>query len=254
MEYPVSRSAARDIPHSGSDLDALLEDLSGSAVSISLALINVTIPTTQSSKDTTCYPIANSGDALIAPLHLYGQVISASPPASFFSTHKDARASLGIAIYYHAWDIASTCFSRGISADGRAGNKGEDGPPRYMFITQAISQLLEVESPHAESVLSLKTRLVVALSRIGCDAGSDNTQQRIVCGTLEQLSEQHSESFGEPFHSLVIVGKRLHHLEAVYMEEYAAFVRVTWYRHRLWRNSQLLTEVKLSCPSPIGHF
>ncbi|KAI5988755.1 hypothetical protein EDD15DRAFT_2198842 [Pisolithus albus] len=59
----------------GSDLDALLEDLSGSAVSISLALVNVTIPTTQSSKDTTCYPIANPGDALIAPLHLYGQVV-----------------------------------------------------------------------------------------------------------------------------------------------------------------------------------
>lgn len=102
-------------------------------------------------------------------------------------------------------------------------------PPRYMSITQAVSQLLEVESLRAENVLSPKTTLAIALSRVGCDVGADSTQQRIVCGTLEQLSEQPPDSFGEPLHSLVIVGKRLHHLEVVYAEEYAV-CRETWRR------------------------
>ncbi|KAI6115233.1 diphthine synthase isoform b [Pisolithus croceorrhizus] len=104
-------------------------------------------------------------------------------------------------------------------------------PPRYMSIPQAVSQLLEVESLRSENVLSPRATLAIALSRVGCDTGSDNTQQRIVCGTLEQLSEQSPESFGEPLHSLVIVGKRLHHLEVVYAEEYAAFARVASYCH-----------------------
>ncbi|KAI6011733.1 Diphthine synthase [Pisolithus marmoratus] len=109
----------------------------------------------------------------------------------------------------------------------RGGNKREDRPPQYMFIPQAISQLLEVESFHAKSILSPRMSLPIALSCIGCDAGSENTQQHIMCGTLEQLGKQHSESFGEPLHSIVIVWKRLHHLEAVYVEEYAV-CRETW--------------------------
>jgi len=90
-------------------------------------------------------------------------------------------------------------------------------PPRYMSIPQAVSQLLEIESLRAENVLSPKTTLAIALSRVGGDAGD----QRIVCGTLEELSQQPQEAFGEPLHSLVIVGKRLHHLEVEYAEAYA---------------------------------
>ncbi|KAI6046288.1 tetrapyrrole methylase [Pisolithus marmoratus] len=103
-------------------------------------------------------------------------------------------------------------------------------PPRYMSIPQAVSQLIEIESLRAEHVLSPKTTLAIALSRVGCDAGTDNNhRQRIVCGTLEQLSEQPPETFGEPLHSLVIVGNRLHHMEAVYAEEYAV-CKETWRR------------------------
>ncbi|KAI6043435.1 tetrapyrrole methylase [Pisolithus marmoratus] len=102
-------------------------------------------------------------------------------------------------------------------------------PPRYMSIPQAVSQLMEIESLRAEHVLSLKTTLAVALSRVGCDVGTGNNRQRIVCGTLEQLSEQPPETFGEPLHSLVIVGNRLHHMEVVYAEEYAV-CRETWRR------------------------
>ncbi|KAI6132629.1 hypothetical protein EDD16DRAFT_1821414 [Pisolithus croceorrhizus] len=66
-----------DILPSRSDVDAILEDLPGSAVSPSLALIDVTIPTTPSSEGTSYHPIANPGDALILPLHPYGRVASA---------------------------------------------------------------------------------------------------------------------------------------------------------------------------------
>ncbi|KAG6329325.1 hypothetical protein ID866_9764 [Astraeus odoratus] len=96
-------------------------------------------------------------------------------------------------------------------------------PPRYMSIPQAVSQLIEIESLRAENVLSPKTTLVIALSRVGGDADT----QRIVCGTLEELSQQPPETFGDPLHSLVIVGKRLHHLEVEYAEAFAV-CRETW--------------------------
>ena len=96
-------------------------------------------------------------------------------------------------------------------------------PPRYMTIPQAVSQLLEIESLRAENVLSPKTTLAITLSRIG----GDTNNQRIVCGTLEELGQQSPENFGEPLHSLVIVGKRLHHLEVEYAEAYAV-CKETW--------------------------
>ncbi|KIL00877.1 hypothetical protein PAXRUDRAFT_128827 [Paxillus rubicundulus Ve08.2h10] len=96
-------------------------------------------------------------------------------------------------------------------------------PPRYMSVPQAVSQLLEIESLRNEKVLSPSTTLGIALSRVG---GDDNSQ-RIVCGTLEELSQQPTEVFGEPLHSLVIVGNRLHHLEVNFAQEYAVN-KETW--------------------------
>lgn len=89
-------------------------------------------------------------------------------------------------------------------------------PPRYMSIPLAVSQLLEVESTRQSGILSPETTLAIAVSRVG---GGEH--QRIVCGTLQELSEQPDDVYGEPLHSLVIVGKRLHHLEAQYAESYA---------------------------------
>ena len=91
-----------------------------------------------------------------------------------------------------------------------------------MSIPQAVSQITEIEALRGEGVLRPEATLAIALSRVG---GED--QQRIVCGTLEELLAQPSEVFGEPLHSLVIVGKRLHHLEVEYAEEYAVN-RETW--------------------------
>ena len=90
-------------------------------------------------------------------------------------------------------------------------------PPRYMSIPQAVAQLIEVEDKRHGGVLIPDRTLAIALSRVG--GGPDN--ERIVCGTLAQLLEQPPDVFGEPLHSLVIVGRRLHHLEAEYAAEFA---------------------------------
>ncbi|KAF5355549.1 hypothetical protein D9758_006305 [Tetrapyrgos nigripes] len=90
-------------------------------------------------------------------------------------------------------------------------------PPRYMNIPQAVSQLIEIESLRRTGTLDPEKTLAVALSRVG--GGSQH--QRIVAGTLANLSKQAPEVFGEPLHSLVIVGKRLHHLEVEYAEDFA---------------------------------
>ncbi|KAJ3564232.1 hypothetical protein NP233_g8427 [Leucocoprinus birnbaumii] len=90
-------------------------------------------------------------------------------------------------------------------------------PPRYMSIPLAVSQLIEVEESRQSGILSPDSTLAIALSRVG---GGDG-HERIVAGTLTELSQQPAEHFGEPLHSLVIVGKRLHHLEVDYAQEFA---------------------------------
>ncbi|KAK0226621.1 tetrapyrrole methylase [Armillaria fumosa] len=99
-------------------------------------------------------------------------------------------------------------------------------PPRYMSIRQAVSQLIEIESLRQTGTLSPDTTLAVALSRVG--GGSDN--QRIVAGTLTDLLNHPEDAFGDPLHSLVLVGKRLHHLEVEYAQEFAVDLE-------RWRNT-----------------
>jgi diphthine methyl ester synthase len=86
-----------------------------------------------------------------------------------------------------------------------------------MSIPQAVSQLLEIEDLRKSGTLDAENTLAVAMSRVG--GGEHN--ETIVAGTLAQLRDQPGEAFGEPLHSLVIVGKRLHHLEAEYAQAYA---------------------------------
>jgi diphthine methyl ester synthase len=91
-----------------------------------------------------------------------------------------------------------------------------------MSVPQAISQLLETESVRQEGVLSPSRTLAIALSQVG---GGD--RERIVCGTLAELHSLSDDAFGSPLHSVVIVGKRLHHLEVEFAEEWAVN-RSTW--------------------------
>ena len=92
-----------------------------------------------------------------------------------------------------------------------------------MSINTAVSQLIEVEESRQSGVLSASKTLAIAMSRVG------SPDQRIVCGTLEELSAQTPETYGNPLHSLVIVGRRIHHLEVEYAEEYAVD-KINW-RH-----------------------
>ena len=86
-----------------------------------------------------------------------------------------------------------------------------------MSIPRAVSQLLEIESLRQSGILSPEETLAIGLSRLG----GDESQQKIVSGTLAELAVQPADAFGEPLHSLVIVGKRLHHLEVEYAQQYA---------------------------------
>ncbi|KAM5544931.1 hypothetical protein V8D89_001042 [Ganoderma adspersum] len=95
-------------------------------------------------------------------------------------------------------------------------------PPRYMSIPQAVSQLVEVEASRNSGTLAPDSTLAIALSRVG--GGPD---ERIVAGTLSELLAQPPEVYGEPLHSLIVVGKRLHHLEVDYAERFAVN-RDTW--------------------------
>jgi diphthine synthase len=98
-------------------------------------------------------------------------------------------------------------------------------PPRYMSIPQAVSQLKEIEEIRQTGILASEKTLAIAVSRLG--GGPDN--ERIVAGTLAQLASLPTESFGSPLHSLIIVGKRLHHIEVDYAEAFA-IDRAEWRR------------------------
>lgn len=87
-----------------------------------------------------------------------------------------------------------------------------------MSISTAVSQLLEVEKVRGAGVLSSEKTLAIALSRVGAQSEGE---QRIVCGTLAELAAQDPSVFGNPLHSLVIVGKRLHELEVEYADAFA---------------------------------
>ncbi|GLB37832.1 putative tetrapyrrole (Corrin/Porphyrin) Methylases [Lyophyllum shimeji] len=96
-------------------------------------------------------------------------------------------------------------------------------PPRYMSIPLAVRQLVEIETIRSAGILDPDKTLAIALSRVG---GGDE-HQRIVAGTLNELLNHPVEAYGEPLHSLVIVGRRLHHLEVEYAEDFA-INRNTW--------------------------
>ncbi|ORE02954.1 diphthine synthase [Rhizopus azygosporus] len=84
-------------------------------------------------------------------------------------------------------------------------------PPRYMTVNQAVEQLLEIEEKRGEGVCK-PDALAIGCARIGTET------QKIVAGTLEELVDV---DFGGPLHSLVLVGKRMHEMEAEFVKEYA---------------------------------
>ena len=107
-------------------------------------------------------------------------------------------------------------------------------PPRYMSIPTALEQMKEVEEEVGEGILDPQKTLIIALSRMGAhplpsshneDDCASYDGEHIVSGTLDDLlsvpSEDHQHVFGSPLHSLIVVGRRLHVLEAEFAEAFA---------------------------------
>jgi len=161
--------------------------------------------------------IMNAVGACGLQLYNFGQTVSlvfftdAWKPDSFYDRIKE-NADLGM----HTLVLLDIKVKEQSEENLARGRKIYE-PPRYMSIPQAVSQLLEIESLRRSGVLSPEETLAIGLSRVG----GDESQQRIVGGTLAELAAQPADVFGEPLHSLVIVGKRLHHLEVEYAQQYA---------------------------------
>lgn len=83
-------------------------------------------------------------------------------------------------------------------------------PPRYMSINTAASQLLEIEELRSENAYNENTP-VVAISRLGAPT------QQFCAGTLKEMVEY---DCGEPLHSMVILGTRVHELETDFLLEF----------------------------------
>jgi len=80
-------------------------------------------------------------------------------------------------------------------------------PPYFMSVKEACAQLMEVENKKQLGVLKPDAPCI-GVARIGRE------DQKIVYGTLAQLAEQ---DFGEPLHSLVVIGE-VHPLETEILE------------------------------------
>lgn len=87
-------------------------------------------------------------------------------------------------------------------------------PPRYMTVSQAACQLLEIvdrKRNEGETPAFTENTICVGLSRVGAE------DQRIASGTLKELSQT---DLGNPLHSLVIAG-HMHPLEIDMLREFA---------------------------------
>ena len=77
-------------------------------------------------------------------------------------------------------------------------------PPRYMSVTDALEQMLEVEATRHEGVFSTETQ-VFGLARIGHD------DAMIRAGSIKELLEV---DFGKPLHTLVVCAPELKNMES----------------------------------------
>lgn len=87
-------------------------------------------------------------------------------------------------------------------------------PPRYMTVGQCAEQLLESEEIRGEEAYGPES-LAVGAARVGAKG------ETFVSGTLKELAEGADEVLGGPLHSLVLLGRRTHELEHVFVREFA---------------------------------
>jgi len=84
----------------------------------------------------------------------------------------------------------------------------------------ALEQLLAAIESNADASrtkgsMGLDTTLALSLSRLGAPT------QKIVAGTLRELSDLDASAFGDPLHAVVIAGNRLHPLEVEFAKPWA---------------------------------
>ena len=85
-------------------------------------------------------------------------------------------------------------------------------PPRFMTVSTAASQLLEVSQSRENPAFNEDT-LCVGMARLG------SSTQFIGAGTLQQLASCPDDVFGEPLHCMVICGE-CHEMEMKYLEQF----------------------------------
>lgn len=96
--------------------------------------------------------------------------------------------------------------------------KREYQPPRFMSVSEASQQLLEiVRKRRADGITDdtlayTENSLFVGLARVGHE-----TQAIKACS----LSEMANTDLGAPLHSLILPAKKLHPLEIEYLQQFA---------------------------------
>lgn len=96
--------------------------------------------------------------------------------------------------------------------------KREYQPPRFMSVSEASQQLLEIvkkrraEGIPEDELAFTENSLFVGLARVGHDT------QAIKACALKEMAET---DLGAPLHSLILPAKKLHPLEVEYLQQFA---------------------------------
>ncbi|KAL5348456.1 diphthine synthase [Pseudogymnoascus australis] len=178
---------------------------------------DLTIRARELSIPTTCIPNASIMSAIGAAglqLYNYGQTVSmvfftdSWKPTSFYDRVKENR-TIGLHTLV-LLDIKVKEQSLENMARGRLIYE----PPRYMTVGQCAEQMLESEEIRGEDAYGPES-LAVGAARVGAKG------ETFVSGTLKELAEGADEVLGGPLHSLVLLGRRTHELEHVFVREFA---------------------------------
>ncbi|BFZ54952.1 diphthine synthase [Savitreella phatthalungensis] len=161
--------------------------------------------------------IMNAIGACGLQLYNFGQTVSLVfftdtwKPASFYDRVQENRA-----IGLHTLMLLDIKVKEQ-SIENMARGRLVYEPPRYMSVSQACTQMLEILDLKVEEDASFAgcytgETLAVGVARVGA------ADQRIICGTMAELAQT---DCGPPLHSLVLVGDRVHPLELEYLIPYA---------------------------------
>ena len=96
--------------------------------------------------------------------------------------------------------------------------KREYQPPRFMSVSEASQQLLEIlkkrrtEGIPDTELAYTENSLFVGLARVGADT------QAIKACSLKEMAET---DLGAPLHSLILPAKKLHPLEIEYLQQFS---------------------------------